>query len=61
MEGSGSVQISTDPDPGGPKTYGSESGSGNQQINLNFPERKAGLESEKIHSIALQTDVMTLS
>jgi hypothetical protein len=25
MEGSGSVQIMMDPDPGGPKTYGSRS------------------------------------
>jgi hypothetical protein len=33
--GSGSVQIITDPDPGGPKTYGS-SGSGTLQVGLYF-------------------------
>jgi hypothetical protein len=43
-----------------PKTYGSY-GSEFGKINLNFPEKKAGLGSNKNNKITLQTDVMTLS
>ncbi len=46
VEGSGSVQMKTDPNPGGPKTYGS---SGSESTTLHYTDRWCNRQCQKLY------------